>query len=68
MIIQKVMTNIIKHLPMDLKWSHAEQGFIDQFGNFYGREEAFEHCERIGQPIDYERNGGKGALFSEGLY
>ena len=46
-----------------------DQGFIDQWGRFYTREEARE-CVRIsGQPFSDERNGGhKTQLFSEGLY
>ena len=49
----------------------AEQGFIDQFGNFLTREEAWEIARRQGQiirecsdPIDCE----DGMLFSENLY
>lgn len=45
-----------------------EQGFIDQFGNFYDREEAFQHTQKVDQSVDFDRNGGIGALFSEGLY
>jgi hypothetical protein len=49
-----------------------EQGFIDQFNNFYTREEAWVIAETNGQII--RRVGGdmsldgKGRLFSENLY
>ena len=44
-----------------------EQGFIDQFGKFYTREEAFVIAEKNGQII--RRVGGdNGKLFSENLY
>lgn len=44
-----------------------DQGFIDQFGNFYSREEAFIIAGSNGQII--RRCGGDdGCLFSENLY
>ena len=64
----KVMTNIIKHLPYDLRWPMAEQGFIDQFGEFITREIALEIVKNNGQPFDEDRNGASDCLFSEGLY
>lgn len=46
-----------------------EQGFIDQWGRFYTREEAMGCVKASGQPFNLERNGGQDAeLFSEGLY
>ncbi len=47
-----------------------EQGFIDQFGAFLTREEAFQIVQKNGQPFDAEANShGRGKeLFSEGLY
>jgi len=46
-----------------------EQGFIDQFGKFLTREEAFQVVKNNGQPFDSKRNGGsKIKLYSEGLY
>lgn len=65
-----VMRTQAKVISMDILRASGteEQGFIDQFGNFYQREEAFKHVQKVGQPIDIERNGGIGALFSEGLY
>lgn len=45
-----------------------EQGFIDQFGNFYSRVEAFDHCMRFGQHVNIKMNGSTKELYSEGLY
>jgi hypothetical protein len=46
-----------------------EQGFIDQFGRFYTREEAMKIILNNEQPFDVERNGGTArVLYSEGLY
>ena len=51
------------------KFNIAEQGFIDQFGNFYTRVEAFNTILRNDiQSINYERNGSTTELYSEGLY
>jgi len=62
----KVMRSQMKQ--MDIKWTTAEQGFIDQFGEFLTREEAMKVVKENGQPFDIERNGGDDVLFSEGLY
>jgi hypothetical protein len=44
-----------------------EQGFVDQFGNFLTREQAWIVAERNGQII--RRVGGDGVkLYSENLY
>jgi hypothetical protein len=54
------------------KWNKitAEQGFIDQFGDFHTREEAWKIAEANGQI--YRRCGGDtangGTLYSENLY
>jgi hypothetical protein len=46
-----------------------EQGFIDQWGRYYTREEAMDVVLVSGQPFDAKRNSGNGEmLFSEGLY
>ena len=51
-------------------WITAEQGFIDQFGTFLTRTEAWKIAEANGQII--RRCGGDeyngGTLFSENLY
>ena len=66
----KVMHNVVD--CMDKEMMELEQGFIDQYGNFYGREEAWVIAETNGQII--RRVGGdttlegNGRLFSENLY
>lgn len=48
-------------------WSVAEQGFIDQYGEFLTREEAHKVATDAGQIV--RRCGGdEGRLFSENLY
>ena len=48
-------------------WKGCEQGFIDQFGKFYSREEALDIARRNRQII--RRCGGdERQLFSENLY
>lgn len=50
-----------------LNWSGAEQGFVDQFGAFLSREEAWKVALEAGQII--RRVGGDGErLYSENLY
>lgn len=50
-----------------VKWRTAEQGFVDQYGTFLTREEAWVIAEANGQII--RRVGGDGEkLFSENLY
>lgn len=53
---------------MRIKGGKEEQGFIDQFGDFYNREEAMDIIKLSGQWFDAARNGGNTELFSEGLY
>lgn len=46
-----------------------DQGFIDQWGRFYDREQAMKAVLESGQPFNPERNCGNGReLYSEGLY
>lgn len=51
-------------------WSTSEQGFVDQHGQFYTREEAFRIAFANGQIINHcggdITNGG--TLYSENLY
>ena len=48
-------------------WRTAKQGFVDQYGHFMSREEAFVVATEAGQII--RRVGGdNGRLFSENLY
>jgi hypothetical protein len=45
------------------QWGHrSEQGFIDQFGKFYTREEAWLIADAAGQIIESERNWQTGRL------
>lgn len=43
------------------------QGFIDQHGNFYDRQQAWVIAEGNGQIIRYN-DGCEGTLYSENLY
>lgn len=66
----KIMHNAVGMMNQD--FMELEQGFIDQFGNFYSRHEAWIIAETNGQII--RRVGGdmslegEGKLFSENLY
>jgi hypothetical protein len=60
-----IMCNQIESSTDD--WDGAEQGFIDQFGFFMTREEAYDVAVEAEQII--RRVGGdEGKLFSENLY
>jgi len=61
-----VMRNQAKAAGMKL--TGAEQGFINQFGEFLTREEAMQIVLENGQPFDIIRNNGTSYLFSEGIY
>jgi hypothetical protein len=63
----KVMRSQMAAMPK-MSWAQADQGFIDQFGDFLTREEAMKIAQDNKQRIDLERNGGDIVLFSEGLY
>lgn len=57
-----------KGLPEET-WADFDQGFVDQYGRYYSREDAMAAVKANGQSFDLERNGGHdGWLFSEGLY
>lgn len=47
--------------------SPKNQGFIDQYNNWWSREDAYIIAEAANQ-IDHDRNGHHRDLFSEGLY
>lgn len=66
----KIMHNQIKCLDksIDIKVNKWEQGFIDQFGKFLTRKEAFDIAIENGQKIDPNRNSNDIILYSEGLY
>jgi hypothetical protein len=44
-----------------------EQGFIDQYGRYWGRREAYDLCIQQGRPL-LEEGRSKTILFSEHLY
>jgi hypothetical protein len=48
-------------------WTDSEQGFIDQFGVFMTREEAYEVAEAQGQ-VKYSIGYATRTLYSEHLY
>jgi len=48
--------------------SKSDQGFIDQYGRFYSRQEAYQIVQENGQPFNAARNTIVGELYSEGLY
>lgn len=49
-------------------FADAEQGFVDQYGQFWSRIDAMMLARTSGQPLDMSRNGSKTSLYSEGLY
>lgn len=54
--------------PEDFHHMYADnQGFVDQHGNYYTREEAWEIAEKNGQIIR-DIPASKGKLYSENLY
>ena len=65
-----VMISQIKAIAGDNKgmFADAEQGFVDQYGNFWNRIDAMMLARASGQPLDRTRNGSKTKLYSEGLY
>ena len=62
--------NMIKHIHrLDIQGFVEEetQGFVDQFGVFMTRKQAWRVAEEAGQ-IKYRCGGDDGRLFSENLY
>jgi len=59
-----------QYKAMGLKQTEADgiQGFIDQFGTFFDREQAFEIATRQGQIRHKTGNPDSTELFSEDLY
>lgn len=53
--------------PYAMAWRRSEQGFIDQHGNFYTREEAWVIADANNQIIN-DRSWQTGRLHSEHLY
>ncbi len=56
------------HIPDIRYWGSADSGFIDQFGRFLNREEAWEIAVAAGQIFRECGPGGGGSLYSEHLY
>lgn len=61
----KLMNQALSNTPGD--WRFAEQGFIDQYGVFMTREEAFKVAKAQNQ-IVRKVGGDETRLFSENLY
>lgn len=65
-----VMAHIVVVLDDKLEPDREEQGFIDQYGEFHDRAQAYKIAEEQGQIV--RRVGGDaincGKLFSENLY
>jgi hypothetical protein len=62
-----VMMEQIKRGGFQDDWKTADQGFIDQLGNYLTREEARVIAEAQGQILD-PNGGGPVSLYSENLY
>lgn len=60
--------NVLCALHPSEKMYDAEQGFIDQWGKFMTREEAFEVASAVGQIIKKTGNPDSKELFSEDIY
>ena len=62
-------TSLVMGIDAKSSWDF-EQGFIDQFGDFYDRKESMVIAKAAGQEIDIERGcgGDDEELYSEGLY
>lgn len=59
----KSMVDVILKLP---EMKESEQGFIDQYGNFYNREDSLKIATTAEQLR--RKTGNKHQLFSEDLY
>lgn len=60
--------NILPGAGMDNNYLEEVQGFIDQHGAFYNREQAHEIAKRNGQLVRETGYGVKNKLYSEDLY
>lgn len=56
-----------KTFVKDKAWYSCEQGFIDQFGVYMDRQEAYQVAMDAGQ-VKYGPEHSKGTLYSEDLY
>ena len=64
----KIMLAMIHRLEDHEYWGPSEQGFIDQFGRFYTREEAMQVARQNNQIRWPDDMLSKTALHSEDLY
>lgn len=62
-----IMRKAINRDPLPESWFHCEQGFIDNFGQFLDRKEAYVLAKEMNQ-IRRRCGGDDGTLFSENLY
>lgn len=60
--------NFLPRTPETDSWRNGEQGFIDQRGIFFTREEAWVIADAAKQIMESERNWQRGSLHSEHLY
>jgi hypothetical protein len=63
-----VMRGMIQYLNLPFDMADAKQGFIDQWGVFMDRAEAFEIATAAGQIRHKSGNPNSKELFSEDLY
>jgi hypothetical protein len=67
--VMNIQLRQIRMINEKVKAHHFIEGFINQFGEFLTREDAYIVAENAGQKIDLDGCGGMpGTLFSEGLY
>lgn len=64
--MDKIARRIVRATDGKAYWRNAEQGFVDQFGDFLTREEAWIVAEAQGQII--RQTSTPGTLYSENLY
>lgn len=69
-----IMTNVFKAMDPNqgvFNYERIEQGFVDEFGNFLTREEAWALAETAGQiktTGPWNHRNGVHVLYSENLY
>lgn len=62
-----IMRDQIQHSTQGVTyWKNVDQGFVDQYGKWYDREEAWKVAKREGQIRQV--SGTEGTLYSEDLY
>ena len=67
-VLSKQVSLLVQSGVLQKTWCYPDnQGFIDQYYDWWNRVDAFVIAENANQ-INYERNGHHRELFSEGLY